>query len=505
MSYKRKIERVFLLFPPIRNFRENILFLISPLGISYIASFIRSEVEVKIMDAAIEGPNQKVTLDKDFELLGTPYSEIMSRIEEFRPDIVGISCLWSTLFPVVRELCRQIKKIDKDILTITGGTHPTFLTEYCLEESSLDMVVLGEGESTMLSIIHHLREGRSLSDIDGLAFRDGDRVIVNQKTRFIENLDSIPFPARDLLPMEQYKRAGMPHSITISGRNSAPIVTSRGCTARCTFCSSSRFWGYRYRFRSPENVLDEIGELVSRWGIEEIQFEDDNITAKRSRAKAIFKGIIDRGYKIKFSFPNGIVLWTLDEELLDLLVAAGCYEMTLAFESGCQDVLRDIVKKPTNLEKARKISRILQSKGIRTRGFYVIGLPGETKQQMLETFKFADETKTDLAYFFVANPLPGTEFYEIAKKRDMLRDDFNFENNTFNRSAYHEKIFPKGELEKMISHQFFKYAIRSFFRNPLLMLKVFFLELLFKRPGKALGYLIKLLSRTRNALYLSDD
>ena len=124
---------------------------------------------------------------------------------------------------------------------------------------------------------------------------------------------------------------------------------------------------------------------------------------------------------------------------------------------------------------------------------------------MLETFKFADETKTDLAYFFVANPLPGTEFYEIAKKRGMLRDDFNFENNSFTRSAYHEKIFPKGELEKMISHQFFKYAIRSFFRNPLRMLKVFFLELLFKRPGKALGYLIKLFSRTRNALYLSDD
>ena len=113
MPYQRKIERVFLLFPPIRNFRENILFLISPLGISYIASFIRSEVEVKIMDAAIEGLNQKVTLDKDFELLGASYSEIMSRIEEFRPDIVGISCLWSTLFPVVRELCRQIKKIDK--------------------------------------------------------------------------------------------------------------------------------------------------------------------------------------------------------------------------------------------------------------------------------------------------------------------------------------------------------------------------------------------------------
>jgi len=505
MLVKRKIERVLLLFPPIRNFRENILHLITPLGISYIASFIRNDVDVKIMDAAVEGFNQKLKIDNDFELHGSSYSEIISRIEEFRPDIVGISCLWSTLFPVVRELCQKIKKIDKDILTITGGTHPTFLAEHCLKENSLDMVVLGEGEMTMLSIIQHLREGRSLFDIDGLAFKDDDRVIVNQKTKFIENLDSIPFPSRDLLPMELYKRVGTPHSITISGRNNAPIVTSRGCTARCIYCSSARFWGNRYRSRSQENVLDEIGELVNRWAIEELQFEDDNMTANRSRAKAIFQGIIDRGYKIRFNFPNGIALWTLDDELLDLMAAAGCYEMTLAFESGCQKVLRDIVKKPINLKKARKISELIQSKGIRTRGFYIIGFPGETQEQILETFKFADETKTDLAYFFVANPLPGSELYEIAKERDMLRDDFNFENNSFTRSAYHEKIFPKGELERMASRQFLKYSIRSFLRNPLIIFKAVFLEFLFKRPKKGLAYLIKILTRTRNTLYTSDD
>jgi radical SAM superfamily enzyme YgiQ (UPF0313 family) len=258
---------------------------------------------------------------------------------------------------------------------------------------------------------------------------------------------------------------------------------------------STRFCGNRYRFRSPGNVLDEIGELISRWGIDELQFEDDNFSADRERAKAILQGIMDRGYKIKFNFPNGVALWTLDEEMVDLMIAAGCYEMTLAFESGCQEVLSRIVKKPLHLEKARKITKYIHSRKLRTNAFYIFGFPGETLEQMRETFRFANEMKTDTAYFFVANPLPGTEMFERARDMGLLRGDFNFEDLTFTRSAYHEGVFPRGMLEKMAGREFLKYNLRSFLRHPTVLFRKAVLDLLLKRPRYTLGLLLRVLRR----------
>lgn len=495
MGSERKVERVFLLFPPVRLYRETMKLVFSPLGVSYVAAVIRSEAEVEIMDAAVEGFDHDEILDRDFIRYGSPLSEIRRRIEKFQPQIVGMTCLFSSIFPVIRELCQEVKKIDPGITTIIGGAYPTFLPEYCLSEPALDLIALGEGELTMREVIRHLREGRSFADVDGLVFKDHGKVAVNPKTQWIENLDTLPFPARDLLPMAVYKKVGVPHSFSAASRNNAPLITSRGCPAHCIYCSSTKFWGNRYRFRSPENVLDEMGELIEQWGIEELQFEDDNLTANRARAKALFQGMIDRRYQVKFNLPNGVALWTLDEELVDLMEKAGCYEMTLAFESGCQEVLKEIVKKPLVLEKGEKIARYIQGKKIRTNAFYIFGFPGETRAQMQETFRFANAMKTDMAYFFVANPLPGTAMYELAKAKGMLREDFNFENLTFTRSAYHEGIFPKGELERMAGREFLKYNLRSFLRHPLVMFKKSIVDLFLKRPRYTLGLFLRIFRR----------
>ncbi|MBI5117065.1 cobalamin B12-binding domain-containing protein [Candidatus Poribacteria bacterium] len=469
-----------------------------PLGVAYLASAVRDISDVTIMDAVAESDHEE-PMDGDFTWYGSALSEIRSRIEDFKPDLVGIGCIFSSIFPVIRKVCREIKAIDPDIITITGGSYPTFMAEHCMKEPALDMIVLGEGEMTFREIIRRLSSGASLAEIDGLAFRDGDRTVVNPRTTWIEDLDTIRFPARDLLPMDAYKKIGIPHSLSFSGKNFAPMITSRGCPARCIYCSSTRFWGNRYRFRSPENVLDEIGGLISRWDIGEIQFEDDNTTANPKRAMSIFRGIIDRGYKIRFNFPNGLALWTLDERLVDLMVEAGCYEMILAFESGCQEVLRDIVKKPTNLEKAIKITRYIQHKGIRTDAFYIIGFPGETREQIRRTFRFANKVKTDLAYFFVANPLPGSELHRIAESRGMLPQGFNFENLTYSRSAYRDDVFPNGELERMAGRGFVKYAFRSFLRRPHVFLKRFLFDLFLKRPRYTVQILVRIWRRVSGA------
>jgi len=447
MVDSRKIEKVFLLFPPVRLCRETMKVVIQPLGIAYLAAVIRGEVKVEILDAVAES-NYERDLGDGFSWMGASLPEIRARIDKFSPDLVGISCIFSSNFPVVREICREIKKINPEILTVVGGNYPTFMPEYCLAEPSLDFIALGEGETAMLELIRHLREGRDPSGIDGLASKAPGRVTVNPKTGWITDLDSIPFPARDLLPMALYRKVGVPHSLSMSSRNHAPMITSRGCPAHCIYCSSTRFWGNHYRFRSPGNVLAEIESLVRDWGIREIQFEDDNMTADRKRAKEIFSGMIERGLKIKFNFPNGVALWTLDEEMVDLMARAGCYEMTLAYESGCPEVLSKIVKKPLNLEKAAAITKRIKAAGIRTDAFYIIGFPGETRAQIQQTFDFAREMATDIAYFFVANPLPGSELYEIARQKNMLAPDFNFENLSYSHSAYNESVWPRASWKK---------------------------------------------------------
>jgi len=499
-SERGKIERVFLLFPPVRLPSETAQIASSPLGVSYLAAAIRDRVEVRIMDAVAESEHVHL-MDGDFSWYGAPLSEIRRRIERFQPDLVGITCLFSSVFPVIRQICREVKRIDPGILTMTGGTYPSFMPERCLGEGALDLIAQGEGEKVLLDLIDALNTGRDLGEVDGLAFRDGERIVVNPKTRWIEELDSIPFPARDLLPMEVYRKRGIPHSLSISGQSFAPLITSRGCPARCIYCSSSRFWGNRYRFRSAENVLDEIGELVERWGIDEIQFEDDNMTAKRKRAEAIFRGIIDRGYKIRFNFPNGVALWTLDEPLIDLMYEAGCYQMTLAFESGSQEVLRKIVKKPTNLDHAARITRHIHARGIRTDAFFIIGFPGESRQQIRQTFRFADRMGTDIAQFFVANPLPGTELYQTAASRGMLPDDFDFENLWYSRSAYRDTVTPSGsELEKLAARGFVIHTLRSIQRKPVVFLRRLLLELLLKRPGYTFSMINRIVRRNLRTL-----
>jgi len=495
MPDPRNIERVFLLFPPIRLYRETMKLVFSPLGVSYLASFIRPEVDVKIMDAVAEGFHHEEELDEDFIAYGSPLSEIRKRIEAYRPQVVGITCLFSSVFPVVRQICRMVKEVDPNILTVIGGTYPSFLPEYCLAEPNLDLIVLGEGEESFRDLLRGLREGRPLTEVDGLAYKEDGRVIIQPRTRWIEDLDTIPFPARDLLPMDLYAKINVPHSFSAKEKLNTPLITSRGCPARCIYCSSSRFWGHRFRARSPENVLDEIGELITRFGIRELQFEDDNITANKKRAKAIFQGIIDRGYRVSFNFPNGVALWTLDEELVELIQAAGCYEMTLAFESGSQYVLDHIIQKPLNLERARQITQLIHRKNIRTNAFFIFGFPGETREQVQETFRFAREMKTNMAYFFIANPLPGTELYRLAKEQGMLPDDFNFENLTFTRSVFKPGIFRPHELERMAGREFLKYNFVAFFRHPWTLFKKSVVDLFLRRPRYTLGLLIRVWKR----------
>ncbi len=448
-----------------------------PLGIAYLGAVLRENYQVKLLDATAEGYENVEDLRTGLVKYGLSYQEINEIISDYSPDLVGITCLYSTQYPFVRRICQLIKEANSEIITVIGGYHPTFLAKECLEKEKkkdIDFIVLGEGEYTLQDLLRQIELGKDLTQVKGIAFRQGNKLQINPKTNYIENLDELPFPARDVLPMEKYFSINIPMSITSKHRRCTSIMTSRGCTARCIFCPSPNFWGHHYRARSAENVLNELELLIKDYQIREIQFHDDNLILDTKRATEIFQGMIDRKLKLRWNTPNGIALWKLDEQLLELMKASGCYELTLAIESGDQEVLSKIVKKPLNLRNVEKLTRIIKKLGIETNSFFIVGFPGETKEQIRRTFEFAKKLKLDCSYFFIANPNPGSRLYEICNEKDYLREGFELETIDYSKSNYETPQFTSRELEELRMKEFLKFNLGLIYRNPRAFFKRYF-------------------------------
>jgi magnesium-protoporphyrin IX monomethyl ester (oxidative) cyclase len=383
-----------------------------------------------------------------------------------------MSCLFSHQFSVVAELAKKVKDWNPEVITITGGTHPTFLPERCLREETLDYIVMGEAEESLPALLKAIEIGRGHGDIDGLAFRTNDGQVIHSKTTWIKDLDSLPFPARDLLPLQKYFDINIPFLFSSKHRRNISFISSRGCPFRCNFCSSSIYWGSCYRARSPENVLAELEHLKTVHDIKEIKFEDDNLTLDTKRAKAIFRGMIERKLNLSWNMPNGVMVKTMeDHELVRLMKHSGCYEVSLAFESGDQWVLDNIVNKPLDLEAAREIVRNLKKEGIDTHAFLIIGFPGEKLAQIKNTFAYAHSLNLDKMIIFFFNPLPGTSLYKECLERGLIRDADQCEGNNYLISGISDQDWTPEILEKMYRREELR----------------FLFSLLFRRPGKFFG------------------
>jgi radical SAM superfamily enzyme YgiQ (UPF0313 family) len=280
-------------------------------------------------------------------------------------------------------------------------------------------------------------------------------------------LDALPQPARDLFPVERYFRVNLPMQIVHRHRRNLSVSTSRGCPYACRFCSSAAHWNHRYRARPAGRVLDELTGLRERFDVREVKFEDDNLTFDRSRAERLFRGMIDRRLNLHWNTPNGIAVRHLDDGLLALMRESGCYELTLAVESGDPDVLRNIVGKPLHLEEARHAARRIRAHGIATSGFFIIGFPGETLQQIRNTLRFAEELALDRTYIFFYTPLPGTPLAEEALRGGWVGPGFDFESAN---NYFHPSVTPAGvtaeELARMQRRAFWHCNLRPLRRAP---------------------------------------
>lgn len=422
-----EIKKILLVVPPVTRPKEASakrvrIAIVPPLGLAYIAAVLEKEsFEVLILDCLLEGYYEESKRVGDRIRYGLSDEGIKKRIMESKPDLVGVSCLISNNYKDAHNVCGIVKEIDKSLITVMGGAHATCLPLETMKDENIDFIILSEGEYSTVELIETLNSGGDLSKLDGLVYRDHGKVRLLPKTKFIENLDELPFPARHLLNMEVYSNTSSPHS-GIKRRPFTPIITSRGCPARCTFCAIRSIWGDSYRTRSAENVLEEIDLLVKKYNIKEIHFEDDNLTFDKNRAMKIFNGIIETGYDLTLNSPSGLAAYALDEELLEKMKEAGYYSISIAIESGDHQVLHKLMRKPIKLEKIKPLVDKTRNFGMPVKGFFILGYPGETKKSMEKTVDFARSLCLDWALFFIATLLPATEMLEMCKKKGYLRD-----------------------------------------------------------------------------------
>lgn len=367
-----------------------------PIDLAYIASMLEREgVECKIRDYPVEG--------KGWDALKTD-------LETFSPDLLIVSVTTPT-FELDMKACEIAKKVNPSIVTAAKGGHVTVFDEKALAEHPyLDIALRGEVEKT----VEELAQDIPLEEIKGITFRENGRIRRNPDREFIDDLDSLPFPARHLLNNNLYRRPD-------TGEPQTTIQTNRGCPGECVFCLAGRLSGKKLRLRSPQNIADEIEECVDKFNIRNFFFRADTFTWNKEWVIAVCKEIIKRDLRIKWVCNSRVD--TLDEERLRWMKGAGCWLISLGIESGSQRIL-DLMKKRIKKEQARRAIELCKKYKIKTYAFYLFGLPWETEEDVRETIRFALELDSDYAEFHLAVPFPGTELYDIVLEEGLLEGDF---------------------------------------------------------------------------------
>ena len=415
-----------------------------PLGVCYLAAVLeKNNYDAKILDA---------------DILNYGFDEILDEIKKEKPTLIGVGSV-TVKYGVSIELINLIKKEFPKIKIVAGGNHVTLVKEKAFKDINLDYAIYGEAEFTLLELVQALEGNKLLKDVNGLIYKDKNRIIVNPMRVPVKDLDVIPFPARHLLKGfprlykndPRYKQLPMTH-----------MVTSRGCYYRCIFCDHDR----NVRYFSPKYVVDEIEHLQQKYGINEIHFWDEIFMMTPKRAKDICEEIARRKISITWSGYGRLSIIAKNPEVAGLMKKAGCWELNVGIESGNQKVL-DFIKKDMTLEEIKKGCEVLRKEGIFIRGLFMLGHLIDTKETIEDTVKLALELPLNSVQFNFNIPLPETEQYGLADKYGSFADS-DYEHMSGHSE---EPVFiPKG-LTKDYLTGIQKKAYKAFYRRPRLVLR----------------------------------
>lgn len=360
---------------------------VPPLGLAYVAAALRMHHhEVRLIDSVGEAIEQHVSHHDDFILHGLSTAQILERIPE-GTDFIGVSCMFSHEFPVSRDLVHAIKRRFPKARLLVGGEHVSALPEESIEQcASIDVVVRGEGEGTVVDILSSDCSDEALAAIPGVTWRDRLGTIRSSAARpRVRDIDSFPLPAWDLVPLNNYWKYGM--GLGVNRGRSMPMLATRGCPYQCTFCSSPTMWTTKWLARKPEEVLAEIRSYMDMYGATNFDFYDLTAIIKRDWIIAFCKAILDSGLKFTYQLPSGTRSEAIDQEVARLLYQSGCRNMTYAPESGSPDTLRRI-KKRVKIDRVLDSMRGCRREGLNVKANIIVGFPGDTFHDLAHTFSF---------------------------------------------------------------------------------------------------------------------
>lgn len=443
--------RILLINPPRLLHAGYLPYACPPLGLAYLAGVLEKTFDVKILDCMVEGITHKSYVSRELTRWGVDMDELALRIPRWEPDVVGISCSFSSQEDVVFDVARVYKEHarirERNIIIVAGGAHASAVPWEIMGNKDIDFVVSGEGEVPLYQLCKALQAGADVGGIEGLAYRDQrGNIMVNPRESYIKDLDEIPFPARHLLLMDKYSQS--PTYFQPRAKPYTNMLLGRGCDSRCIFCSVPGCFGPVYRPRSAESVLDEMKMLLERYNIKEIYFEDDHFLRDLTRAEEICRGIIESKMDFAWSCQSGIVAHGYTGKLFELMKKSGCYRVTLNIESGCDRVLGDVIGSPHDLNILTNLIPALQACDIEVAANFHIGFPRETREEIMETFDFIARFNFAGFNVYFALPFPGTPFYEECIREDLFARLTKFKDylleNTFLKTDHFD---PRGLIK----------------------------------------------------------
>ena len=422
-----KINKILLINPPYYVSKDNINFWPSfPLGIGYISSYLEARgYTVKVIDAFAEGYETRTSHDHNYLRIGLTEEEIISELANFGPDLVGISNLFSIQHFSLHSLAKVIKDYSRNLPVVAGGPHISAVPELVMTDDNIDYGVLGEGENTFNDLIGALNNNNNFQDVAGITYREDGTIKVNRSYQSIKNLDDVPFPAWHLFKMDKYLHQKVSHGGRVRKHPFMTIITSRGCPLNCCFCSVRDTWGRCFRARSPENVMNEIVLLRDKFDIKELIIVDDNFNFDIERFNNILDLLIKEKMDLILEVPNGLYIPKLNKDIFYKMKNARFCKIYFPIESGNEYVRNNIIRKPINIELVKELIAYCREINIETGGYFILGLPGETKKQMQDTFKLVRKLKIE-PYFSIATPFPGSGLYNFVKEKGLLKRRIRF-------------------------------------------------------------------------------
>jgi anaerobic magnesium-protoporphyrin IX monomethyl ester cyclase len=395
-----------------------------PLGILYIAAVLeKAGYEVEVLDAfQTDLPFRKIGYVTE---VGIPYDRIGDEIRRGKPDIVGIANPFTCQVEHSIKVADIVKEIDPSVLTIVGGPHISVMpTDFLEKAKNVDIAVIGEGEYAMHDIAKFFEGKKKITDIQGIAHRKDGKVVLNAPRPFLKDLDELPYPAYHLVDMEQYLNPKKVEYRSFQDR-ALSMITSRGCPFNCSFCSVHLHMGNMFRAHSVDYVVDHLELVVDKYRVKTIYFEDDNLTLDLKRFESICDKIIERDLRFSWETPNGVRADCLNLNLLKKMKKSGCQSVFVGVESGDQYVLDNIIDKSLKLVDVVKFAKNCKKIGLKTGAFYIIGFPGEKKENMKNTVDFALmlKRKYDVGmHLLFATPSYGTRLYKECKEKGYIRE-----------------------------------------------------------------------------------